>query len=224
MSRSPFDPYFEDLPETLPIFPLEGIVLLPGGDLPLNIFEPRYLAMVADCLCNNRMIGMVQPFSARDIMCDESGRCTVFRTGCAGRITQFTETEDGRYMITLRGVCRFNVVQELALAGGGYRRVEADWSPFRQDMDPPQAVEMDRRNLCALLRHYFDVQEITLDWPLLHEVEDDELLMAMLAMICPFTPLEKQALLEAPCCNSRANLLISLLEMSVGGSPSDSSH
>jgi Lon protease-like protein len=118
MSKNPFDPLFEDLPESLPIFPLEGILLLPQGDLPLNIFEPRYIAMVDDALRGNRLIGMIQPSG-----CTAANGPAIFSTGCAGRITQFQETEDGRYLLNLRGLCRFRVEEELPLLHG-YRRVK----------------------------------------------------------------------------------------------------
>ncbi len=220
MSNYPFDPSFSNLPEEMPIFPLDGVVLLPKGDLPLNIFEPQYLSMVDDALRGSRMIGIIQPFGGKIAANGDA----IFRTGCAGRITQFTETEDGRYIISLRGICRFHVLKEFPQNQRGYRLVKPSWVPFEHDMDSSHCVEIDRKNLCGLLRRYFELQSITLDWPLLHEIEDDEVLMTMLAMICPFTASEKQALLEAPCCNTRANLFISLLEMSVQQDCSDCSH
>jgi len=211
MSKNPFDPVFAELPETMPIFPLDGVVLLPRGDLPLNIFEPRYLSMVADALKgSSRMIGMIQPFGTQNAANGDA----VFRTGCAGRITHFSETEDGCYKVTLRGICRFHVLKELSPSASGYRIIRPNWMSFENDM-VAASCELDRSSLCSLLRQYFEMQDITLDWPLLHEIEDDEILMTMLAMICPFSASEKQALLEAPCCNSRLNLFMSLLEMSV---------
>ncbi len=220
MSSNPFTPAFQDLPGEMAIFPLDGVVLLPKGDLPLNIFEPQYLSMIDDALKGSRMIGIIQPFGGQ---LGKNGDA-IFRTGCAGRITQFSETDDGRYSVTLRGVCRFNVLKELPHTASGYRMVKPSWNPFEHDMDTNHCVEIDRKNLCGLLRKYFELQGITLEWPLLHDIENDEILMTMLAMICPFTSSEKQALLEAPCCNTRANLFMSLLEMSVQQACSGCSH
>lgn len=219
MSRNPFDPCFDDLPEEIPIFPLEGVVLLPRADLPLNIFEPRYLSMIADALKSARLIGIVQPTGLQAANCE-----AVFRTGCVGRITQFSETEDGCYRVTLRGICRFHIQKELSAHDSGYRRVKPSWLGFESDMSSHSCIDLNRSDLCSLLRKYLEQQQITLDWPLLHEIEDDEMLMTTLAMICPFTPSEKQALLEAPCCASRANLFLSLLDMAVNHPCSHSSH
>lgn len=221
MKIDPLHPDFDTLPESLPIFPLDGVVLLPGGELPLNIFENRHISMVDDAFRTNRLIGMIQPFPHTG-----AGRnVPVFKTGCAGRITQFSEKEDGRYGITLHGICRFHVGAELPLSDGGYRVVRADWSAFADDMKRVvQCVELDRKKLCGLLRQYFEMNQITLDWQLLHAVEDDEILMTMLAMICPFSSSEKQAMLEAPCRASRATLFLSLLEMAVGSGCSGCAH
>ena len=219
MSKNPFDPCFDDLPEEIPIFPLEGVVLLPKADLPLNIFEPRYLGMVGHALKNSRIIGIVQPIGMQAANSDP-----VFRTGCAGRITQFSETEDGCYRVTLRGLCRFHIQKELPIDTQGYRRVKPSWLSFESDMSSQSCIDLDRSNLCSLLRRYLEQQEISLDWPLLHEIEDDAMLMTTLAMICPFSPSEKQALLEAPCCSTRANLFMSLLDMAVNDPCSRSSH
>lgn len=209
MCSNPFTPRFSDLPDLLPIFPLDGVLLLPRGQLPLNIFEPRYLAMVSDALKHQRMIGMVQP----------SGRTptdkglAVFNTGCAGRITQFEETDDGRYLITLTGVCRFNIFEELDPARG-YRRVVPDWSLFESDMERVGCLDLDRSHLTNLLHDYFEMQQLSMDWSLLDAIPDEGLMTA-LAMICPLSAKEKQALLEAPCCRSRAQLFYNLLEMAV---------
>ncbi|HVG82668.1 MAG TPA: LON peptidase substrate-binding domain-containing protein, partial [Methylomirabilota bacterium] len=141
MKRGPFLPRFEDLPQTLPIFPLSGVLLLPRGKLPLNIFEPRYLAMTEEALKSDRLIGMVQPM--------EEGAAgdqpPVFPIGCAGRITQFAETEDRRYLITLTGICRFRIERELPLFCG-YRRVAPDLSEFQADFEP-ESTRLDRARL-----------------------------------------------------------------------------
>lgn len=219
MKTNPFDPVFEDLPMEIPIFPLEGVVLLPRGDLPLNIFEPRYLALFHDALKSDRMIGIVQPFGT-----EAANGHAVYKTGCVGRVTQFSETEDGCYRVTLRGICRFTILKELPPHHQGYRVVKPGWSSFERDMSPQHCQDLDRLQLCNLLRRYLDQHGISLDWPLLHDIDDDALLMTTLAMVCPFTISEKQALLEAPCCSTRAHLFMSLLEMSVNPSCSPSSH
>jgi uncharacterized protein len=208
MGRGPFDPSFEDLPQTLPVFPLPGVLLLPRGKLPLNIFEPRYLAMTRDALQSDRLIGMVQPV--------EEGAAgdqpPIFPVGCAGRISQFAETDDGRYLITLTGVCRFRIQRELPLKLG-YRRAVPDFTPFRADFSS-EACEVDRPRLLAALRVYFKLQHISADWDSI-EGAPDERLITCLAMICPFSSREKQALLEAPGARDRASTLTALLEMAV---------
>lgn len=209
MTSNPFQPRFDELPQQLPIFPLEGVLLLPRGQLPLNIFEPRYLAMVNDAMTTNRMIGMVQ-FSG-DAGTDHGN--AVFKTGCAGRITQFQETDDGRYLITLTGICRFDVVQELDRQKG-YRRAVADWSSFKDDMTKIDSLGIDRARLTGLLKDYFTINGLSMDWDLIEAIPDDSLMTA-LAMICPLSGPEKQALLEAPCCKQRASLFVNLLELAV---------
>jgi Lon protease-like protein len=209
MSRNPFDPPFEHLPPVLPIFPLTGVLLLPRGRLPLNIFEPRYLAMVEDALGAGRMIGMIQPT-------DPAGRSqapALYATGCAGRITGFAETEDGRFLITLSGLCRFDVRQELEGARG-YRRVEPDWSRYADDLREAKETPLDRPKLLAGLRAYLKATGISVDWDAIGSTPDERLITS-LAMICPFGPGEKQALLEAPDLDRRAKLLIGLIEMSI---------
>jgi Lon protease-like protein len=208
MKRGPFVPRFEDMPQTLAIFPLSGVLLLPRGRLPLNIFEPRYLAMTEDAVKGDRLIGMVQPM--------EDGAAgdqpPVFPIGCAGRITQFAETDDGRYLITLTGLCRFRIERELPLFCG-YRRVIPDFSDFEPDLQPDSGA-LDRPRLLAALRTYLKLQKLSADWESI-EGAPDERLITSLAMICPFSCREKQALLESPCLSERARVLTSLLEMAV---------
>src|SRR6185437_1377739 len=154
MSGSPFAPDFAQLPKALPIFPLTGVLLLPGGRLPLNIFEPRYLAMTRDALGEARMIGMVQPTQGHG----DAGDPPVYRRGCAGRMTSWSETDDGRYLITLIGVARFDIVEELPRDDRLYRRVLADWSPYRGDLaaeSAPLAVA-ERERLLAAIKPFFD--------------------------------------------------------------------
>ncbi len=223
--RNPFDPSFEQLPDTLPMFPLSGVLLLPGGKLPLNIFEPRYLAMVFDSLAGHRMIGMVQPMQpggfAGDGLPSDDGRPKVHHTGCAGRIVSFNETDDGRLLLALSGVCRFHIGRELDMAHGGYRRVSALFSPFRADLD--QADEMatiDRERLTAALTAFFRARNLSTDWEAVKKAGDVNLVTS-LSMVLPFGPAEKQALLEAPDTTARAKLLIAFLEMTAFGPTTD---
>jgi hypothetical protein len=226
VSRSnPFDPVFEQLPDTLPIFPLSGVLLLPGGKLPLNVFEPRYLAMVFDALAGHRMIGMVQPVQpggyAGDGLPTDDGRPKVHKVGCAGRIVSFNETEDGRLLLALSGVCRFEVGRELELAQGGYRRVSAIFSPYRADLDHgDEAVELDRERLMAALAAFFRGKNLSTDWDAVKQAADGNLVTS-LSMVLPFGPVEKEALLEAADTTARAKLLVAFLEMAAFGQPPD---
>ena len=204
MSTSPFINSFETLPEQLPIFPLGGVLLLPRGVLPLNIFEPRYIAMVDQAMRTDRLIGMIQP--------REDG--TLYKVGCAGRISSYHETSDGRYEIVLTGVCRFLMSDELPQVNG-YRRVHAIWDDYKDDLEPIGCLDMDRPKLNSLLKDYFEHNGLTCSWEAV-EGASDEKLMTCLAMICPFESHEKQALLEAPCCRERAKLFMTLLEMAKG--------
>jgi Lon protease-like protein len=225
MSRNPFDPVFERLPDTLPIFPLSGVLLLPGGKLPLNIFEPRYLSMIFDSLAGHRMIGMVQPVQpggfAGDGLPSDDGRPKVHQVGCAGRVVSFNETEDGRLLLALAGVCRFQITRELDLAQGGYRRVSALFSPYRADLDyADEMVTLDRERLMAGLAAFFRGKNLSTDWDAVKKADDLNLVNS-LSMVLPFGPAEKQALLEAPDTSARAKLLAAFLEMAAFGSPSD---
>jgi Lon protease-like protein len=206
MSRVAFDPQFADLPKIVPIFPLPGVLLLPGGRLPLNIFEPRYLTMVRDAISGDRMIGMIQPREdGPDI-----GGTKVYGTGCVGRITAFSETDDGRYLITLHGLIRFDVSRELPPIEG-YRRVVADYERFRADLREDDS-EIDRDRLLAVLDTYFEANGIEGDWEAIEKTED-ECLVTSLAMICPFAAPEKQALLEAMTLPERVETMTTILEM-----------
>jgi Lon protease-like protein len=216
MSRSVFDPSFDELPEVLPVFPLQGALLLPGGRLPLNIFEPRYLNMVGDALARDRLIGMVQP-------CDEAveqGAARIYETGCAGRITAFSEADDGRYLITLTGLIRFSVELELEPARG-YRQIVPDFKRFRRDLEEDDGA-IDRERLLDALGAYFTCNSIEGDWDTIRQTPDERLVTS-LAMICPFEPPEKQALLEAPTLPQRAETMTAILEMSAHGREGESS-
>src|SRR5579863_2158144 len=199
------------LPAILPIFPLPGVLLLPRGRLPLNIFEPRYLAMTRDALAGERLIGMVQPSDPRAAL---AGEPPVFPTGCAGRITAFAETDDGRYLITLTGTSRFRIREELEVLRG-YRRVVPDWEAFARDREAEAAEpEFDRDRLIHGLKTYFRQQQISADWDVIAKASGERLVTS-LAMICPFDPREKQALLEAVDLAARAALLTAIVEMAV---------
>ena len=206
MPTNPFAPAFEDLPESLPIFPLAGVLLLPGGQLPLNIFEPRYLKMVNDALAGPRMIGMIQPKN-------EGAGQTIYDVGCAGKITEFSETTDGRYQISLAGICRFRVQQEKQV-NTPYRQVTADWNAYENDLISQGCLGLDRKKLAALLQSYFPQQGLSCDWSKVEEATDNRLITC-LSMICPFDAREKQVLLEAPCSKTRAEIFMSMLEIAV---------
>jgi Lon protease-like protein len=206
---SAFDPDFDDLPAHIPLFPLSGVLLLPRGELPLNIFEPRYLNMTVDALAGSRMIGMIQPTE------HENARPSppLYKTGCAGRIVAFQETEDGRFLLTLKGVCRFDVTEELS-STRGYRPAVVDWSRFHDDLAPGSGDRIDRDRLLRPLKNYFDLHDIAADWNAI-ECSGDERLVTCLSMICPFEASEKQALLEAPTLAARGEVLAALVEMAV---------
>jgi Lon protease-like protein len=234
VSRSPFDPDFATLPQVIPIFPLAGVLLLPGGKMPLNIFEPRYLAMTADAIAGSRVVGLIQPLKsepgAEIAPAQTAGGeptpagagsvgddAAVYPMGCAGRISQFSETEDGRYLVTLSGLCRFSIMKELPLHRG-YRRVIPGWTRFEADMaQTPPTVAIDRDRMVRALKSYFKLNEINANWEAIRDTPDDRLVTS-LAMICPFAPSEKQALLECPDATERARVLTALMEMALLGS------
>ncbi|HLS18806.1 MAG TPA: LON peptidase substrate-binding domain-containing protein [Paracoccaceae bacterium] len=199
-----------DLPEIIPIFPLAGALLLPRARLPLNIFEPRYLAMLDDALkSGHRLIGMIQPLGSDDTP-------PLQRIGCAGRVTSFTETEDGRYLVVLTGVSRFRVAEEVE-GFAPYRRLHADWAGFDADLEQREDLpNFDRDALLLILRDYFDVVELALDWDSVAQA-DPGMLIDSLSMVCPFAPEEKQALLEAPDLANRAETLVTLMRFAIAG-------
>ena len=206
-------------PDTLPnefaIFPLPGALLLPGGRLPLHIFEPRYLAMIEDALGAGRVIGMIQPDALRPTSPTGPG---LYRVGCLGRITSFSEAEDGRFLVTLVGLARFSISVELEMLRG-YRRVRADFGRFPADLqDDDGAIE--REVLLDALRTYFTVRGFEANWEAIEDMADP-MLVSTLAMVCPFEPAEKQALLEAPNTEERSQALLALLRMGAHSSDSD---
>ena len=201
----------KDLPQTVPVFPLPGALLLPRSRLPLHIFEPRYLAMIEDVLKTpTRLIGMIQPYDAPG----EEGK--LHAIGCAGRLTAFSETEDGRYMVTLSGISRFRIQHEEP-GFTPYRRCTVSWDGFARDLGPVERdSDFDRQGFLALLRRYFDDQGLKTDWDSLGEAED-ELLINSLSMLCPFEPEDKQALLEARSLTNRRETLVTLIEFALRG-------
>ena len=213
---------FDALPRRLPIFPLSGALLLPGGKLPLNIFEPRYLAMTRDARADAGLIGMVQPTEPEA----EGRQPALYRTGCAGQIVSFSETKDGRCLITLKGICRFHIVEELGV-DTPYRQVLASYSRFRADLEPTEAESVDRMRLLRALRAYLEVNGIKAEWKAIQEAPADALVTS-LAMIGAFDPREKQALLEAHSVAERGRVLTALMEMALlgrsagGGQPATS--
>lgn len=202
----------EELPAVLPVFPLAGCLLLPRSELPLNIFEPRYLAMVDAALAGDRLIGMIQP-QPSDAVEPNPKLCAV---GCVGRITRFAETGDGRYFISLEGVCRFRVGQEMQ-AGHLFRVFTVDFAEFSLDLRP-QAKEtgVDRNAVLAALRIYADRNGIKVDWQSVANASD-EILINSLSMMSPFGIMEKQALLEANGLDARAQVLVAVSERQLAG-------
>ena len=202
-----------DLPEVIPVFPLTGALLLPRSRLPLHLFEPRYLAMLDDALKSpGRLIGMVQPSMAPGKKeCDR-----LQAIGCVGRVTQMSETEDGRYMITLTGISRYRVLEEVD-GFTPYRRARISWDGFDRDLGPADSdAGFDRASFMSLLGRYFESRELQTDWDTLKEA-DDELLINSLSMLLGFEPEDKQALLEAPSLTTRRETLVTLLEYALRG-------
>ena len=203
-----------DLPEAIPVFPLPGALLLPRARLPLHLFEPRYLAMLDDVLkTQSRLIGMVQPYETR-------GGSKLHTIGCAGKVTAFSETEDGRYMITLSGASRFRVVEEVE-GFTPYRRCKVNWKGFEADFGPTEHdASFDRKAFLSSLGKYLNDQGLSTDWDSLSEA-DDELLINSLSMLCPLAPEDKQALLEAPSLTTRRETLMTLIEYALRGGSAD---
>jgi Lon protease-like protein len=220
--RPNFDPGFADLPRAMPIFPLTGALLVPGGRMPLNIFEPRYLAMTRHALMQpDRLIGMVQP-RQRGIerKSDPGFAPEVERVGCAGRIIAFEETDDGRYQVTLSGLIRYRIAEELPLAGGGFRLVKPDFAAFAGDIAQPDFELPGRARFIATLKGYFESRNATVDWRAIDAMADRQLVIS-LAMLCPFSPDEKQALLETADLAQLGEMLLALFELAVRGRADD---
>jgi Lon protease-like protein len=207
MRKAPQTP--EDCPDVIPVFPLSGALLLPRGQMPLNIFEPRYLAMVDAALKGARMIGMVQP----DPDHDTGARVPeLAKVGCLGRITQFAETGDNRYMITLSGVSRFRIVEEV-LAVTPFRQCRVDYTPFVSDFTEKAGEDqVDRASLIKTLKDFVEANDLSIDWNGINAAGNEALVNA-LSMMAPFGIREKQALLEAEDLKTRADLLVAMTEI-----------
>jgi len=210
-----------DLPQVIPVFPLDGAVLLPGGELPLQIFEPRYLNMVDDVMAGDRIIGMIQTRTG-----GEKSRPLLADVGCAGRITSYAETSDGRYLITLTGVCRFEAGEELAIRTP-YRQIRASYDRYEDDLatDSERAPveEAARSRFARALKAYLNRRELDIDWETASAAPLDALVNS-LSMGLPFDPVEKQALLEAPDLAGRFDALTTLLEIDALEDGDDEGH
>jgi uncharacterized protein len=197
-----------DLPDVIPVFPLSGALLLPRGQMPLNIFEPRYVAVVDDALAGRRLIGMIQPEPAHR----KSERPKLYRIGCVGRLTQFGETGDGRYLIELTGVARFSIAEEMAVTTP-YRQCRVDYAPFADDFVARKGEDaVDRKALLAALASFLKANDLKADWEGIENAPNEALVNA-LAMMSPYGAAEKQALLEAPDLKTRAEILVAVTEI-----------
>jgi uncharacterized protein len=199
-----------DLPEVVPVFPLPGALLLPRGQMPLNIFEPRYLSMVDDAFRDgHRLIGMIQPDATHS---PDEERPVLFRVGCVGRITQLAETGDGRYILELTGVSRFRVVEEMTVLTA-YRQCKVDYFPFLDDFTARKGEDaVDREALLSVLSDFLDANNLKVDWEGIESAPNEALVNA-LAMMSPYGPAEKQAMLEAPDLKIRAEILIAITQI-----------
>ena len=199
-----------NLPTDLPVFPLQGALLLPGGVLPLNIFEPRYIQMVKDTLAtSHRLIVMTLPLP------EKSNGSEIYKLACAGKLISFEETLDGRFLISLSGIMRCRLLDSLE-EKGGYRRMKVDFTDYLDDMRPND-IKIERNGFFKTLRSYFDMKGLSADWKAIEKCEDEKLITT-LAMLCPFSDAEKQTLMEANSLNERAKLMKIILEMSIFGS------
>jgi Lon protease-like protein len=209
-----------DVADVIPVFPLPGALLLPRGQMPLNIFEPRYLAMIDDALrSGHRLIGMIQPDTAHP---GQDDKPTLYKVGCVGRITQLAETGDGRYLLQLTGIVRFRVDKELAVATP-YRQCRVLYKPFIDDFTARKGEdEVDRAEVLRTLTDFLKANNLKTDWDGIKSAPNEALVNA-LAMMSPFGPAEKQALLEAPDLKTRAEILVALTEMELakGGTPGE---
>lgn len=201
-----------ELPAVIPVFPLPGVLLLPGAQLPLNIFEPRYVSMVDDALRSSRIIGMIQP---ADTHSDAQNSHGLRPVGCAGKITQFGETGDGRYLITLSGAARFRIVDEVTTTTS-YRQCQVDFSEYADDLEQFDDSSIDRAKVINALKQFTSIRNMRIDWSDIDKASNTLLINAM-SMMSPFGPNEKQALLEAPDVETRSNTLVTIIEIEIAG-------
>jgi len=200
-----------DLPQSIPVFPLPGALLLPNGQMPLNIFEPRYIAMIDAVLAGERIIGMVQPAFSNTQVHETTGLC---RIGCAGRLVSFSETGDGRYLISLIGVARFSITRELETTTP-FRQVLVDWTTYAHDLHIDKSCELvDRPTLLKTFKSYLEANNLEADWESIESAQT-EILVNALSMMSPYSVAEKQALLEADNLKVRADTLVAITEMSL---------
>jgi len=224
---SPIDRYRRpaDLPPRIPLFPLRGAILLPRATLPLNVFEPRYLEMIDDAMSGDRLIGIVQPMQDADHDEEESplGRSVALRNvGCVGRVTSYQEVDDGRLVITLTGIARYDILDE-AVTDRPYRVASVSYDRFASDLSEGLGEdEVDRTNLLRVLRSYLDANRLEADWAAIQRASSEFLINALCVM-CPYGPEEKQALLEAEDLKRRADVLVALAEMELASSGSSGS-
>jgi Lon protease-like protein len=194
-----------DLPIKIPVFPLSGALLLPRGQLPLNVFEPRYLQMLEDAFSRGRYLGIIQPLNDSDALQN---------VGCLGRITSFSETEDGRMIISVTGICRFRIANEMPVTTP-YRQLQVEYQPFADDLTADAgALDVRRDALLDVLQQYLDATGLSVDWDSINNASN-ETLVNSLSMISPYGPREKQALLEATSLSERNEILIALTEMAL---------
>ncbi len=204
-----------DMPSIIPIFPLPGALLLPRGQMPLNIFEPRYLAMIDDVIKTHRIVGMIQPESSLT-----NGKPALYSLGCAGKVTSFSETGDGRYLVTLTGIARYHIDEELTVMTP-YRQCRVDFGTFARDFDSEAGEEdVDRAGLLRTLRSFAEAHGLSVDWQGIDDAPNDALVNA-LSMMSPFGPREKQALLEAADLKTRADVLIAIAEIELARGAGD---
>jgi uncharacterized protein len=202
-----------DLPAQIPVFPLRGVILLPRATLPLNLFEPRYLAMIEDVIAGNRILGIIQPERTTGDEESPTGKTVGFRrVGCAGRVTAFQELDDGRVVITLTGVCRFTVVTEVA-SPHAYRTCAVDYATFAADLASGIGEDdVDREQLLRVLKRYLETHQFRADWKAIGNAPSEHLVNS-LSIISPYGAEEKQALLEAADLKTRSQVLVTLAEM-----------
>ncbi len=193
-----------DLPKIVPIFPLSEVILLPKGQIKLNIFENRYVNMTEDCLASDRILGMIQPIKENKL----------YEVGCIGKIIHFIEVEQNKFFIELKGICRYKLINH-SITERKYRMAEVNYSDFNNDLSTKKA-RINKKEFLEPMKKYFDFQKIQTDWSIINKASI-ELLVNSLAQSCPFSTIEKQALLEAEDINSRANLMISLFEIGAAG-------